>query len=47
MARKRPDKSWVVKHNPRRDPKFHIALSLAGEGRKTKEPATIFKSGCE
>jgi hypothetical protein len=36
----------VVKHNPRRDPKFHQAEMLIGAGRSTKALLAILTRGC-
>ena len=33
IARKRPVSSWMAKHRPRSDPRFHHRLILEGEGR--------------
>ena len=45
MARKRPVAIWVIKHKPRREPKFHSVEILAGVGRSTKAPFAILNSG--
>lgn len=45
MAKKRPVKIWVARHNPRREPKFHQAEIFDGAGRSTSAPFAIFKRG--
>ena len=32
MAKNRPVKIWIIKHNPNNDPKFHMALIFVGVG---------------
>lgn len=46
MARNRPVKIWVIKHSPRRDPKFHHAEMLDGVGRSTSASLAILMRGC-
>jgi hypothetical protein len=45
MARNSPVRIWVIKHNPRRDPKFHHTEILDGVGRSTSASLAIFISG--
>lgn len=45
MARNNPVRIWVIKHSPRRDPKFQSAEILDGVGRSTNAPLAIFISG--
>ena len=47
MAKNSPVKIWIIKHNPKREPKFHKELILDGEGSSTNEPFTIFNNGCD
>lgn len=37
---------WTDRHNPKREPKFHMELILEGVGKSYKEPEIIFKRGC-
>jgi hypothetical protein len=46
MAKKRPVKIWVPRHNPSKDPKFHQAEMLEGAGKSTTAPDAIFNKGC-
>ena len=46
MAKKRPVKIWIPRHNPRREPKFHQAEILIGAGRSTKALFIILSKGC-
>lgn len=36
---------WIIKHNPNREPKFHIVEILDGEGRSIKELLIILIRG--
>lgn len=45
MARNSPVRIWVIKHSPRRDPKFHHTEILDGVGRSTSASLAIFISG--
>lgn len=45
MARNRPVRICVIRQTPRRDPKFHQAEMLAGDGRSMRESLTIFRRG--
>ena len=47
MAKKRPETNCKERQSPRRDPKFHQEVRLAGEGRSTIAPFTIFRAGCD
>jgi hypothetical protein len=46
MAKNNPVKICTPRHNPNREPKFHMAERLAGDGNSTNEPETIFNTGC-
>ena len=46
MARNKPVAIWVIKHRPKREPKFHKVEMLAGVGRSTKAPFAILNRGC-
>lgn len=46
MAKKSPVKTWIIRHSPNNDPKFHIDLMLAGVGRSFKAPLIILIRGC-
>ena len=37
MDNSRPVMIWVPRHNPRRDPKFHIMDRFDGAGRSTRD----------
>lgn len=45
MAKNSPVIIWIIKHKPNKEPKFHHALMLEGEGRSIKELLTIFIIG--
>jgi len=45
IAKNRPVKSWVARHSPNREPKFHSVEMLAGVGSSTNAPLTIFRTG--
>lgn len=47
MAKNRPVKIWVIKHSPKRDPKFHQTEILEGAGKSTNASFAIFKRGCD
>ena len=36
---------WIIKHRPRRDPKFHQTEMLEGAGRSTRASFAIFNKG--
>ena len=36
----------MVRHNPSSEPKFHIADKVDGDGKVTRAPLRIDKSGC-
>ena len=36
---------WVIRHIPRREPKFHQAEMLGGVGRSIRELLIIFRMG--
>lgn len=44
MAKPNPEAIWTLKKKPRRDPKFHIAEMLLGQGNSIIDEWTIFKS---
>lgn len=46
MAKKRPVRIWAIKHNPRREPKFHHTEMFEGAGRSTTAWLAIFRRGC-
>lgn len=46
MAKKSPVTIWVIKHRPRRDPKFHSTEIFDGVGRSIRELFIIFSRGC-
>ena len=45
MARNKPERIWVTRHTPNKEPKFHMALSIDGDGKETRAPLTIDKMG--
>lgn len=45
MARKIPVVSWIIKHSPNRDPKFHHVEMLEGVGRSISELFMILIKG--
>lgn len=45
MARNSPVRICEIRHNPRREPKFHHAEILDGVGRSTRASLAIFRSG--
>lgn len=45
MAKNSPVAIWMIKHSPRRDPKFHRIEILAGVGRSTTAPFAILNNG--
>ena len=46
MAKKIPVKTWIIKHRPSKDPKFHQTEILRGVGSETSEPLITLKIGC-
>ena len=46
MAKNKPVIIWVPKHKASKEPKFHQAEILAGQGKSIKAPFTIFNAGC-
>ena len=46
MAKNSPVIIWIIKHNPRRDPKFHQIDRLEGAGRSTRDLFIILRRGC-
>jgi len=45
MAKNKPVTIWIPKHNPNKDPKFHHALILDGEGKSINELFIILSNG--
>lgn len=45
MARNNPVAIWIIRHIPRREPKFHHAEILDGVGKSMNDSLTIFMSG--
>lgn len=45
MARNRPVNSWVIRHSPSREPKFHQAEILDGAGRSTRASLAMLANG--
>lgn len=45
MARKSPVMIWVIRHSPRREPKFHQAEMFEGAGRSTSASFAILRRG--
>ena len=45
MARNRPVRICIIKHNPRSEPKFHHAERFLGEGRSTRAPFAMDTRG--
>ena len=45
MAKNSPVKIWIIKHNPKREPKFHKELIFEGEGNSINELLIIFIKG--
>jgi len=45
MAKNNPVKIWIIKHSPNKDPKFHQAEMLEGEGKSTNELLAILIKG--
>ena len=45
MDRNNPVKIWIIKHNPKREPKFHMAEILAGVGNSITDPEIILVIG--
>ena len=45
MARKRPVRIWIIRHSPRREPKFHQMERFLGAGRSTKALFMIDRTG--
>lgn len=45
MARKSPVVSWIPKHRPSREPKFHMELIFLGQGKVIRLMFTAAKSG--
>jgi len=46
MAKNIPVTIWIIRHSPRREPKFHEIEMLAGTGRSTKAELIILRVGC-
>jgi hypothetical protein len=46
MAKNRPVKICVIKHNPNNDPKFHQLEIFEGAGRSIKALFIILNKGC-
>lgn len=42
MAKNRPVRIWAVRHNPRREPKFHQVEMLRGAGISTIDELNNF-----
>lgn len=38
--------SWIARHNPKREPKFHQIEMFEGAGRSTRASLAIFNRGC-
>ena len=45
MAKKRPVATWIMRHNPRSEPKFHQIDKLFGAGRSTRAWFKILIAG--
>lgn len=45
MAKKRPVRIWIIRHKPRREPKFHQVEMLDGVGRSIRELLIILNRG--
>ena len=45
MAKKIPVATWITRHIPRRDPKFHARDKLFGAGRSTMDLLIAFANG--
>lgn len=45
MAKKIPVKSWIIKHNPNKDPKFHQLEILDGAGKSISALLIILIKG--
>ena len=36
----------MIRHKPKRDPKFHMIVMFVGEGRSISDPLIILNKGC-
>ena len=45
MAKNNPVISWIIKHSPNKDPKFHHDEIFIGAGRSTRALFIILKRG--